>query len=257
MRLRPSSARLWFCLVLAGCGSSGHSSPGGQAGASSSAGNTSTAGNGTTAGGSGGTASIAAAGAADSGASNAGAAASGALQANAGASRYAAVGEDVVLDGSGSQGAVTYQWNAGDGSGSTSPKSSPIAHVTYTQPGRYHAVLTVADAAGVQDTAEAVITVTYPATFQRRGSSTIAPLSNGKFAVVSPDSNQLVIVVRNNNTFAIERRIATGANPRTVVEWQGMIAVACQTAGTVELYPLDAGPAVASLTLPYGSAPYG
>jgi PKD repeat protein len=184
--------------------------------------------------------------------------ASASLTAVAGTSRYATVGEDVVLDGSASTGAASYAWNYGNGEGTATPQASPIAHVSYSTPGRYHAVLTVTDATGDTDAAEAVITVTYPATFHARGSSTLAPLSNGKFAVVSPDSNQVVIVLQKpDNTFAVDRRITTGANPRTVVEWQGAIAVACQGAGTVEIHPLEAGPMIAALSLPYGSAPYG
>jgi hypothetical protein len=238
-----------LCLVFAGCGTTS-SSPHGQGGAAS-------AGNGATASATAGSGATAGTGVADAGASGApDAAKPGEVTAVAGPSRYAAVGEEVDLDGSASQQAVTFQWNFGDGS--AKPPTGAVARVTYNEPGRYHAVLTVTGANGVQDSAEAVITVTYPATFQRRGSSTVAPLSNGKFAVVSPDSNQVVVVVRNkDNTFAVERRITTGAYPRTVVEWHGMIAVACETSGTVELHPLDAGPMIASVALPYGAAPYG
>jgi hypothetical protein len=241
-----------FWIAFAGCSSNG-SAPHGQGGAAGIAGNGAAgafAGNGASA----------AAGVGDSGASGAseaaGASNAGELTAVAGPARYAAVGEEVVLDGSASQHAVTYQWAFGDGS--AKPAAGAVAHVTYTEPGRYHAVLSVTGADGAQDSAEAVITVTFPATFQRRGSSTVAPLSNGNFAVVSPDSNQVVVVARGkDNTFAVDHRISTAAYPRTVVEWHGMIAVACETGGTVELHPLDAGPMIASVALPYGAAPYG
>ncbi|MEM9193324.1 MAG: PKD domain-containing protein, partial [Myxococcota bacterium] len=68
--------------------------------------------------------------------------------ANAGPNLFALVGEEVVLDGSASTGALSYEWNFGNGEGAAEPGSDPVARVTYAEAGRFQAVLIAAAATG-------------------------------------------------------------------------------------------------------------
>ncbi len=77
--------------------------------------------------------------------------------ADAGPDLAALIGEVVTLDGSGSTGAA-YAWNFGDG---TTGDSATAMH-TYTEPGSFAAVLTVAGEDGGWRSDTAVITVTSP-----------------------------------------------------------------------------------------------
>src|SRR5262245_9403286 len=81
-------------------------------------------------------------------------------EADAGDSRYALVGDQVTLDGSASTGATLYQWDFGNGASQSAPSDLATATMTYSAPGRYHAVLTVFNDAGERDSDGVTISVT-------------------------------------------------------------------------------------------------
>ncbi|HEY2903186.1 MAG TPA: PKD domain-containing protein [Polyangia bacterium] len=181
------------------------------------------------------------------------------LRADPGLARYALVGGDVVLDGSASSGARRYQWYFGDGRGWAGPRPTAVDHVSYDQPGRYEAVLTVFDDAGHRSAAAVIISVTYPIIDVGVPSATLAaiPDGSGQVAVVAADADQLVVIGRDaSDQFSVVRRIATCRHPRTVAAWQGFLVTACQDADRIGFYPLDGGAAV-ELPLAYGAAPFG
>ncbi len=177
------------------------------------------------------------------------------LKAVPGLSRYAIVGEEIVLDGTASTGATRYQWNLGDGR----TQAEAIARVTYPKPGRYTAVLTVSDDAGRSRSAGITLSVTHPVTFTRSESSTVLALPDvGRVAVVSTDSNEVVLVSDRKNGLAVVQRWSVPGTPRTIVRFGEWLAVPCENADTVELLPVS-GTASArkKIDLPYGARPYG
>jgi cytochrome c peroxidase len=180
-----------------------------------------------------------------------------ALRAVATGPRYAVVGEEVVLEGSASTGAVSYEWAFGDGHGWESPRNDPDARVRYAAPGRYRAVLTVRDEMGRRRTASWLVTVTHPIVHAPRQSGTIAiDAERGELAVVSPDSNELVVFRLGDGVPTFVRRHATAAHPRTVTPWRGGFAVVCVDAAVVQRFGEGAEP-LDTVALPPASRPFG
>lgn len=177
---------------------------------------------------------------------------------DAGESRYAFVGDEVVLDGSASTGVTAYQWFLDDGSGSPDPSEEPVAMVVYDEPGRYRPVLTVFDAGGNKLTAQVTITVTEVPSHVPVHSSSIALEPGGdRFAVVSPDSDELA-VFRHDGRGGFElvehRDVCDG--PRTVAWSDGVLAVACPLPAIVQVSDPEGG-SVQQVVLPRGSRPFG
>jgi len=182
----------------------------------------------------------------------------GPLVPDPGMDRYALVGELVVLDGSGSQGAVLYQWSFDDGAPPTEPSANPVAEIAYDEPGRRHPVLTVYDAEGQSLSAQVAITVTFEPSHVPRQSGSIALEPGGsRIAVVSPDSNHVALFVRTaDDEFELVDRFPTTTGPRTVAWHDGRLAIACPPAGQVQIVDPDGGPPI-DVTLPRGSRPFG
>lgn len=180
------------------------------------------------------------------------------LAAVAGEDRYALVGEKLILDGGDSTGAVSFSWDLGNGE--TREGAKIATH--YDEPGRYKVVLTAAAANGAKKTDQLVVSVTNPATFAPRGSSTIAlvPGTEGgteRVAVASPDSDEVTIVERGaGDDFSVALRLEAPGRPRTVTPWNGRLLVPCEEAGRLRV--LDpAGGAAGDVAFPRGSKPFG
>lgn len=181
------------------------------------------------------------------------------LRPDPGASFYAFVDEGVELDGSASTGAVLYQWTFDDGTPPTEPSPDPQANVTYTEPGRYRPVLTVFDPVGNQLSASVTVTVTEIPSHVPRYASTVVRLADDtRFAVVSPDSDELTLVgPTGEDAFTLLGRLPTCARPRTAAALpDGRVAVACQDDDSVMVLDPGGGPALV-LPLGYGARPYG
>ena len=181
------------------------------------------------------------------------------LVADAGESRYAFVGVEVVLDGSGSTGAATYQWSAGDGRAPGAASPDPIARFTYDAPGRYAAVLTAFDAAGRRRSDTAVVSVTHRPVHAPQQSSTVAVVPGArKVAAVSHDADELAIHAWDEaRAFTLVARVPVPTGPRTVAVWGDYLAVPCQDAGTVELIRHDDPTVRVSVAMPHASRPFG
>ncbi len=182
----------------------------------------------------------------------------GPLVPDPGAPRYALVGAPVVLDGSLSTGAALYQWDPGDGSPPGPKSAEPVLEVSYAEPGRYKPILTVFDAEGDSLAASVTITATHPPTWSPRHSSSVVALPGGRVAVVSPDSNEVMVASGDERGFAVERRIATAADPRTLAPvGDGWLAVTAQDAARLQfIRPAGDGPTI-DLSLPPFSRPFG
>jgi hypothetical protein len=177
------------------------------------------------------------------------------LAAEAGPAQYALLGVEVTLDGRASTGAHSYQWNFGNGDSWPEPRPEALATVTYREPGRYSAVLTVFGPGGARRADAVVISVTHPPVHVPNYSSTIVPIpGTGQFAVVSPDSNELTIVELRDETLSLVSRTAVSASPRTVAATPEYLAVACDTSDTVEILTRERQHRI---ELAPGSRPYG
>lgn len=176
-----------------------------------------------------------------------------------GPSRYALVGEEVVLDGSASTGAALYQWTPGDGSPASEPSPDPVLKVMYQEPGRYKPILTVYDGVGGKLSASVTITVTKAPSWEPRQSATVTRIGGGgRVAVVSPDSDEVMVAGGDlARGFAVERRIATLPGPRTVSDAGDWLVVAAQEAGALEFMRHDGQAGHHALELPYGARPFG
>jgi len=181
---------------------------------------------------------------------------SGPLLPDPGEPRYTLIGEVVVLDGSKSTGAALYQWDPGDGSPPGEPSTDPVLEVSYAQPGRYKPILTVYDGMGQMLAAGVTITATDPPVWAPRSSSSVVRVG-ARVAVVSPDSDEIMIASGDERGFAVERRVPVGDNPRTLAaiddEW---LAVANQDDATLTLARVD-GTIIKTLELPPASRPFG
>ncbi len=176
------------------------------------------------------------------------------LQAVARAPRYGVVGDEIVLDGSASTGASTYQWAFGDGSSWDVPRTEAIAAVTYASPGRYRAVLTVLDDIGRRRSASVLVTITDPLLHVPRQSGSVAIAGErGEVAVVSPDSDELAVF--DYERLTLVRRVATCDEPRTVTRWRERWVLACPSAAQIELFD-DAGERT-TVALARASRPFG
>ena len=179
------------------------------------------------------------------------------LRADAGESRYAIVGEEVVLDGSGSSGATLFQWTFGDGTGWDAPRADAIARTSYAAPGRYRAFLTVSDARGRRRTDSVTIHVTLRLEHTPRQSGSVAILAaNDEVAVVSPDSDELAIFSYAGGSLTLARRVGTAHDPRTVSVLGDRWVVVCQSAGVVQIF--EPGSDVPrEVAMPVASRPFG
>jgi DNA-binding beta-propeller fold protein YncE len=178
------------------------------------------------------------------------------LVADAGTSRYADAGVEVTLDGSASTGAVEYQWSFGNGEGWENRRSEAVARVTYDEPGRYRAVLTAFDEIGRSRTDQVTISVTRPPSFSPADSSSVIRRSSGGAAVVSPDSDELLLVSRSGEGFQVDQRLSTCKRPRTVAEVGTRYAVACQEDDEVWVLDPSGGDTLVA-SLGYGARPFG
>ncbi len=177
-----------------------------------------------------------------------------ASRADAGPNQYAYVGEPVLLDGSGSIGALEYAWVAGDGQRfDASP--SPTETVIYDAPGRYSAVLSITDDEGRRRTDVAVITVTHAPVFSPASSSSIAA-RGGTVAVAVADANA-VVLVGSIRALGTPRVVPVCERPRQVAFVGDDLVVSCPSVDRLVLIDVAASAVRDTLTLPYGVAPFG
>jgi len=180
-----------------------------------------------------------------------------------GEARYALVGDEVILDGSGSIGAVSYQWffDDGEGGGWAEPKDSPVAKVSYAQLGRHKPILTVYDGEGQKSSASVTISVVEEPVWTARHASSVVSFGEGdetRFAVVSPDSDEVMIAAADpGEGFVVERRIEVSDGPRSLAHHDGWILVAAQEGDRIDAAPVSGEGEGHSLALPYGARPFG
>jgi hypothetical protein len=170
---------------------------------------------------------------------------------------YARVGQEVVLDGSASTGAVEFEWSFGDGADSGA-LTDPVATHSYDAVGRYQAVLTAWSAEGQRRTAALLVTVTPEPIHRPMASSTVHVVPGyQRVAVVSPDSNEVMVARYRDENFEVVRRLPTDSTPRTVTSFGDWLVVACEDAGVVLFERHDSSGEIRRVFLPRSSRPFG
>ena len=170
------------------------------------------------------------------------------------------VDDFVLLDGSQSTGAIAYQWSFGNGEGWGKPRTMDSATVQYGTPGRYLAELTVYDVAGNADRTTVSVAITAPRLFEPQQSSTVIAVDNKhRAAIVSRESNQLIVAKRNDQTgtWRVEKRLVTDSAPRSLGQLDEWLVVACQDSGTVLFHPKSLAEVTLRVFLPDASRPFG
>lgn len=140
---------------------------------------------------------------------------------------WADVGAEVELDGSRSRGAVSFEWNFGDG---TPPMrgSQPVVRHAFSTVGRYRVVLRAFDARGRSRSAMVLVAVTFPPVGRFESASTLARIDGG-VAVVVEDANLLTRVVAVDGGF-VRSMSPTCAAPISVARLPAdELAVACRS----------------------------
>lgn len=183
------------------------------------------------------------------------------LVANAGENITGLVGQTITLDGSASIDAVSFQWDFGNGQRWDMPKDQATAMVTYDQPGRYKAVLTVTDRNGKTRSDATVVTITKPATHQANDSAAMQlRYRDGQptqLGVLSEDGATLSLIERTEEAqpFKLNTRKQVCAAPKHLAAIDNGWAITCPRTDQVMLVTDD--DQTSTITLPYGSRPHG
>lgn len=177
-----------------------------------------------------------------------------ASRADAGPNLFAHVGESIVLDGSGSVGALDYTWVAGDGQRFPTA-TDPMQSVVYARPGRFSAVLSITDDEGRRRTDVAVVTVTYAPVFTPASSSSIA-VRDGVAAVAVHDAHA-VSLASSEGALGEPRVVEVCDGPRQVAFVADRLVVSCPSTDELTLIDPKRGVVLDTLRLPYGVSPFG
>jgi hypothetical protein len=182
------------------------------------------------------------------------------LVANAGVALRGFVGETVRLDGSASEGAVSFVWNAGNGAESA-PSESPIFDVVYQATGRYQAVLTAYDDEGRRRTAAVAVTIVKRPVFAPSSSGPLVR-AGATLAVIEPDADRLSLFeIADDGALTLQARLETCRSPRSVTPFEARYAVSCELDDAVELHSSEGGAPVridtGRGTRPFGTASHG
>ena len=157
---------------------------------------------------------------------------------------------------------VRYKWQFGDGTPETALADSPSATHVYTAPGIYFVTLTVTDdVVGAPLVQQFVQTIHLPLTpAAARWSANVAYESraagNSRLWVANQDNDSVSVFDAVTNTRLAE--ITVGQAPRSVaIGPDGRVWVVNNRAGTISIVSPTTLGVVQTLSMPFGSQPYG
>ncbi len=157
---------------------------------------------------------------------------------------------------------VRYKWQFGDGTPETTSSESPSVTHVYTSPGIYFVTLTVTDdVVAAPFVQQFVQTVHLPLTTRAaRWSANVAyetrTAGNSRLWIANQDNDSVSVFDAVTNTRLAE--IAVGQAPRSVaIAPDGRIWVVNNRAGTISVVSPTSLSVVQTLSLPFGSQPYG
>jgi len=152
-------------------------------------------------------------------------------------------------------GSAQYSWNFGDGSRSAF-SSQPRSTHTYTKAGHYSVTLTVRNANGQETYYTFQLTVIVPVTAVAPTNTTNITGDANSVYSVNPDSG--TVTALDAQSLAKRWEVRVGSEPRTLaVGPDGRIWVTVQDEDKLVALNAADGSVSATLSLPYGSGPYG
>ncbi|MEM7128963.1 MAG: putative Ig domain-containing protein [Chloroflexota bacterium] len=145
-------------------------------------------------------------------------------------------------------------WDFGDGN-STGFSTSTTTNHTYSAPGHYQLIATVRDGT-IETTATALVTIHYPITSQQPTRSRVVAHSGTTIFVVNQDNDTLTAI--SESSLQKQWEVATGDQPRSVaIAPDGDLWVANELSDTVTIHSSANGAILSTITLDYGSGPFG
>ncbi|MEM1293739.1 MAG: LamG-like jellyroll fold domain-containing protein [Verrucomicrobiota bacterium] len=184
-----------------------------------------------------------------------------ALQMTAGSSGVIETGANGTFTANVSGGTgVTYVWNFGDGTGDTSPSSSPSVSHTFASPGRYNVNVTATDASGatVSQTFVQNVHGALPSGRPVASSSIITTGAGASLRVwnVNPDNDSVTVYDPGNALKLAE--IAVGEDPKSLAQaGDGKVWVTNKSDATLSLIDPGSLSVQQTISLPTGSHPHG
>ncbi|MGB1191637.1 MAG: LamG-like jellyroll fold domain-containing protein, partial [Pseudomonadales bacterium] len=170
-------------------------------------------------------------------------------------------GSPLILDVShvsGGEGVLEYSWNFNDGSSATPFLTSSAVEHTFAEPGHYTVQLVVRDQQGQQVSKNYLQTVHLPVSSERPMSSSTIVYDSVLNRVwnVNPDNDSVTVI--DASTLAKIGEYSVGDHPRTLaISEDGSIWVVNQDDATISVLSASDGSLIQTITLAYGSAPYG
>jgi YVTN family beta-propeller protein len=153
-----------------------------------------------------------------------------------------------------------YKWNFDDGTPETAFSSTAAISHTFTAPGVYYVTVTATDDRNIQVSQTVAQTIRLPLTANRPNSSSNIAVgtggTSGRVWVVNQDND--TVSVFDNATNARLAETPVGTDPRSVaIAPDGRVWVTNKTSGTISVLNATTFGVVQTITLPYGSQPYG
>jgi DNA-binding beta-propeller fold protein YncE len=168
------------------------------------------------------------------------------------------VGTTVTLAITGSTGGpLTYSWDFGDGTVPTAFSSISTATHAYAAPGHYSVVVTARNSVG-QASSSYQQAIHHPLPTGRPNQSGTLGLDGprSRMWVVNPDADTVTAISTSTNTKVLEQ--AVGVDPRSAARApDGTIWVVNRGSGTISVLNGDTGAILQTITLPFGSQPFG
>ena len=153
------------------------------------------------------------------------------------------------------RGAVSYEWDFGDGSQS-GPSGSPTVTHQYSKPGHYPVIAFVSDATGTRSDSFLQAIFDPPgATRPTRSSSIVYDAERARVFNVNRDSDTVTASDARRLTKLWE--VSVGDGPRALALIDGELWVVNEEAATISVLEPGQGATVANVALPRASRPYG
>ena len=170
--------------------------------------------------------------------------------ADAGLPQRGFVGEQLRLDASGSEGALRYHWDFGDGT-RTSTEDSEVTH-TWDEPGHYSLVLEVEGDQGRRDSTNLRVDILrLQDGVTPRRSGRIGLDASGLVYVAMPDFDQVVVL--DPDSSSPFRHLDVCDQPLALDVREELLAVACGRGEEVQLWDLGSEALLTTVLLPYGT----
>jgi YVTN family beta-propeller protein len=175
------------------------------------------------------------------------------------ASSPSAVGGDFTFNASAQgSGALSYQWNFGDGTADTEFTCSASVTHRYSTPGRYVVSLTVRDSSGdeVRETFTQIVHPALSATNSKSSSSVLIHSNGSQVWNVNPDNATVSVI--DESALSLAAELPVGLLPVSVAEApDGRVWVVNAVSASISVINASTLSVEQTIALPHASLPYG